>query len=981
MGLVCLTLAGCGGSVKTIPQIQWAAPAPIPYGTALSAAQLDASASVPGVLAYSPSLGAVLSAGAQTLSVTFTPTDTSTYASSTASVTLTVIPTPTSVSWAAPAAIAYGTALSAAQLNATASVPGTLTYSPSLGAVLSAGAQTLSVTFAPADTNFATSTASVTLTVNPATPVLNWTTPASIPYGVALSAAQLNATASVSGAFVYTPSPGTQLTLGAHLLSVTFTPTDSRDYTPAAASVSITVVQATPQIGWAAPTPIPYGTALSATQLDATANTPGSFVYSQAAGTLFSVGAHTLSVTFTPSDTTDYTTAAASVKLTVNQAIPVVSWTAPAAIPYGSALSATQLDAASNLAGSFSYAPALGAVLTAGLQSLSVTFTPADLTDYTTVKISVPLTVNQATPAITWTAPAAIPYGTALSAVQLNAASNLPGNFTYTPASGSVLTAGSQTLSVTFTPADSTDYSSAKASVQLTVNQATPATAWATPAAILYGTALSATQLDASSPVAGSFSYSPALGTVLTAGSQTLSATFTPADSTDYTTSTASVTLTVNQATPIIHWTPRALIAVNVPIGSGQLNATATSLIGPLTGTFNYSPPAGTLFTMPGTQSLSVTFIPADAQDYTTSSLTISAAASVFGVAAWGDSLTFGNEGYTDYGDYPDDLAALIKLPVVNLGVSGQTSTQVAVREGGVSTYATVVGGVIPASGGVTVTFPTGFEPATLDGPAAGVDGTILGVHGTVTCDPTTLISTFTRSNPGSAVSAPGTGADAPQFVVDTPYANYIPVIWVGRNNSTNPTQILSDIAAMVKTAVDAGQDYLILADPNINSMDEWLGGSNYPYIVNTNDQLATIYGSHYLDIRKVLVDSYDPTLITDLSDFQHDEPPTSLREVGRQTTLANPVGLNDTTVTLTSMHNIGEDWILTLDGGTPNAENVLITAVSGNTVTVVRNYGGVQTSHNAGASADTTQPVHFNAQAAQIEANQIADYLSDFAD
>ncbi len=240
---------------------------------------------------------------------------------------------------------------------------------------------------------------------------------------------------------------------------------------------------------------------------------------------------------------------------------------------------------------------------------------------------------------------------------------------------------------------------------------------------------------------------------------------------------------------------------------------------------------------------------------------------------------------------------------------------------------------------------------------------------------------TDTRSNPGSAVSAPETGADAPQFVVDTPYANYIPVIWVGRNNSTNPTQILSDIAAMVKTAVDAGQDYLILADPNINSMDEWLGGSNYPYIVNTNDQLATIYGSHYLDIRKVLVDSYDPTLITDLSDFQHDEPPTSLREVGRQTTLANPVGLNDTTVTLTSMHNIGEDWILTLDGGTPNAENVLITAVSGNTVTVVRNYGGVQTSHNAGASADTTQPVHFNAQAAQIEANQIADYLSDFAD
>jgi len=56
--------------------------------------------------------------------------------------------TPT-ITWAAPASIGYGTALGATQLNATANVAGTFSYTPSLGAVLPAGTQTISVTFTP----------------------------------------------------------------------------------------------------------------------------------------------------------------------------------------------------------------------------------------------------------------------------------------------------------------------------------------------------------------------------------------------------------------------------------------------------------------------------------------------------------------------------------------------------------------------------------------------------------------------------------------------------------------------------------------------------------------------------------------------------------------------------------------------------------------------------------------------------------------
>ena len=80
----------------------------------------------------------------------------------------------------------------------------------------------------------------------------------------------------------------------------------------------------------------------------------------------------------------------------------------------------------------------------------------------------------------------------------------MPGSFVYSPAGGTVLNAGvGQTLSVTFTPTDTANYNSATANVLITVNKATPVITWAAPAAITYGTALSATQLNASRRRAG----------------------------------------------------------------------------------------------------------------------------------------------------------------------------------------------------------------------------------------------------------------------------------------------------------------------------------------------------------------------------------------------------------------------------------------------------------------------------------------------
>ena len=179
----------------------------------------------------------------------------------------------------------------------------------------------------------------------------------------------------------------------------------------------------------------------------------------------------------------------------------------------------------------------------AGTSPASAAVTPQKLSASAQITITGAGTSN--VPAITWNAPAAITYGTALSTTQLSATANVPGTFTYSPAAGTVLKAGPQTLSVTFTPTDSKTYSSATASVQLTVNQAAPVITWAQPAPVAPGATLSATQLDATANVPGSFMYSPAAGTVLTAGTQPLTAVFSPTDTTDYASATAHASLVV----------------------------------------------------------------------------------------------------------------------------------------------------------------------------------------------------------------------------------------------------------------------------------------------------------------------------------------------------------------------------------------------------------------------------------------------------
>jgi outer membrane protein OmpA-like peptidoglycan-associated protein len=155
----------------------------------------------------------------------------------------------------------------------------------------------------------------------------------------------------------------------------------------------------------------------------------------------------------------------------------------------------------------------------------------------------------QAKPTITWATPVAIQEGTALGATQLNALASVPGTYTYSPAAAAVLPVGKHTLKVTFVPTDP-KFETIDATVEIEVLAKAKIT-WANPAAIVEGTGLSGTQLNATGSVPGVFTYAPAAGTVLPVGRQTLRVTFTPTD-TRLSAVTAEVTVEVTAKPAVV---------------------------------------------------------------------------------------------------------------------------------------------------------------------------------------------------------------------------------------------------------------------------------------------------------------------------------------------------------------------------------------------------------------------------------------------
>ena len=225
------------------------------------------------------------------------------------------------------------------------------------------------------------------------------------------------------------------------------------------------------------------------------------------------------------------------------------------------------------------------------------------------------VTVNRLIPSLTW-APSAVTFGTALSAAQLNATASVPGSFTYSPPSGTVLSAGAQTLSVTFTPTDTTNYAGASASVTLTVTKAAATVALGSLSATYDGSAKAASATTTPAGLTVNFTYDGSATMPISAASYAVVGSIS---STNYQGS-ASGALVIAKAAQTI--TFGALAPKNYGAGTFSLGATATSR---LTVSYASSNPAvatvsGSTVTIVGVGTTTITASQAGSSNYNAAS-------------------------------------------------------------------------------------------------------------------------------------------------------------------------------------------------------------------------------------------------------------------------------------------------------------------------------------------------------------------------
>ena len=475
---------------QATPTISWSNPSDITYGTALSAAQLDATASVPGTFAYTPALGTVLNAGVnQTLSVVFTPTDVTDYTTASANVLINVLAEPITITVNVGQTKVYGTsdpAFTYISSDPLVVFTGALNrvagenvgiYTIDQG-TLNASAN-YAITFVPA--NFSVTKRPITVTASTDTKIYDGTTSSSaVPTIILGSLAGTDTvvwTETFNDKTVGVNKPLTPAGIvndgnGGNNYMVTFVPNNTGIITPAVLTVSATginkvydgTVNATVNLsdnriagdvlttGYGAASfldkNVGVGKTVNVTGITVVGADAGNYTFNNTAVTVANITVLPITVTAV-TDTKVYDTT------THSSAIPAI-------VP-----SLVGIDTPNFIETFNTPTAGMGKILTPsgsvndgnGGNNYLVTF----VADNTGV-------INQATPIITWANPFDIEWSVFLSATQLNATASVPGIFTYTPALGAFLNIGNnQTLSVSFMPTDAIDYTIANKSVLINI--------------------------------------------------------------------------------------------------------------------------------------------------------------------------------------------------------------------------------------------------------------------------------------------------------------------------------------------------------------------------------------------------------------------------------------------------------------------------------------------------------------------------------
>jgi len=575
---------------------------PVPYTPTLTLADVDlngASADTEGAFDWASS-ETVLNYTTGTLyEVIFKPIDSVNY--NTASMNVTVVvnkATLTTVNAPTTDAIPYTPTLTlndiylnggSASYNET-SVMGTFEWvAPTTSISVADSGSSYNVTFTPSSENYNSATTSVAITVNKATATITFGESSySQIYGLVSAASATTAPVGLTIIYTYT---GT----GSTTYNSTTVPTNTGTYNVTAevnddnyegsSQVSFIINAAMPIITAPTTNAINYIPDMTLANISlngggATYNEAtvlGMFAWANTSTSVDVTNSGTsYYVTFTPTDTTNYSTVTGiQVEITISKAIPTVVTPTTNAITYNQSLTLSDISLngggasvnSTTVAGIFEWTnPSTVISVTNNETYYSVTFTPSDADNYNSVAdIQVQIIVDKATATLVESPTAStVIYtpGLTLSGVDLNGGiASISGTFDWmSPSTELNYTAGTS-YAIKFTPTDKDNYNTASMNVTVVVNKATLTTVNApTTDAIPYTPTLTLNDIylnggSASyneTSVTGTFKWVAPTTSVSVADSGTsYSVIFTP-ESSNYNTVTTEVSITVNKATATV---------------------------------------------------------------------------------------------------------------------------------------------------------------------------------------------------------------------------------------------------------------------------------------------------------------------------------------------------------------------------------------------------------------------------------------------
>ncbi len=534
----------------------------------------------------------------------------------------------------APFSVTPPSSTSSGAFTLSSSNPAVATVSGQTVTVVGVGSTTLTAQQAAAGPYTAAST-TTSLVVGAAAPTLSGFGALSATFGAApfsLTPPSSNS----AGAFSYTSSnpavatvSGSTVTLvGVGSTVITAQQAAAGNYSAGSTTATLSVSAASPTLGSFSVAPVTFGAA-PFTLTSPSSSSAGAFSYSSSnpavatvsGNTVTVVGAGSTTLTANQAASGNYSAGTATATLTVQALAPTLSGFGNLSQTFGDA-PLTLAVPTSNSAGSFSYSSSNPAVATvsgntltlAGAGTAVITATQAANGNYTAGTLSATLTVAKGTPTLGSFATLTRTFGDSPFAIT-PPSSPSTGAFSYTSSNPAVATVSGGTLTIvgigsttlTASQAESDNHLAASATTTLTVAAQAPTITGFSAPGKTYGNS-SFALVPPTSNSAGAFTYSSSNtavatvsgSTVTIVGAGTATLTVNQAADGNYTAGTATTTLSVAKATPVVG--PFADVVVNstqydrICLGStqacgslsGQLHIPYTLDLGPaLNGTVN----------------------------------------------------------------------------------------------------------------------------------------------------------------------------------------------------------------------------------------------------------------------------------------------------------------------------------------------------------------------------------------------------------